>query len=344
MMAILRFFVRLFQWFTLLGVLMALIGTGLGLGGFFLLEHLIRGEQVVMPRVTGMAEADAVKALMEKGLMVEYPLKTVYNNQYAAGFILDQHPQPLNTVKKGRMVQLTLSSGPQRVQIPSLVGRREGDIFSDLRGTGLEVGEIARVYHPEQEADVILAQDPPPGSRIVLARKINLLVSQGPQSPSYVMPNLIGMYESNMQNTLRQTPLLFTEESVAYETTLDTDEWNRVLRQRPEGGAPVTADELVQVWIGSSTNMMTKGRLVEIEFDDIPTQPVGGALSLIVWDERSRITATPVVLSVAPERTGYVKKPLQLFGDALVEVGVVFSQRPLLQYRSLDRQFNPAGS
>lgn len=296
-----------------------------------------------MPRVIGMTESDAVRTLMQNGLTVEYPLEEVNRSDVAAGFIVDQHPYPGNSVKKGRQVKLVLSSGPQRVRIPPLVGRREQDVFSDLRGTTLEVGEIARVHHSGVEANVVLAQDPPPGDRIVLARRVNLLISLGPESPTYIMPNLLGLPEARARALLNQSAFLFNSDAIQYETTLDPDEWNRVLRQRPEAGLPVSTDEPVQIWVGATDSALSSGRMVEVVFEDISVPLGAGTPSLIVWDDLSRVSDIPSVVPVSIELwQDDIIRPMLVYGDALIELGLVRSEIPVLQYESLDQQFYSA--
>ena len=53
-------------------------------------------------------------------------------------------------------------------------------------------GSVARIHLPGVPLDQVISQSPPANASGVSAPKISLLVSDGPETPVYVMPNLTG--------------------------------------------------------------------------------------------------------------------------------------------------------
>jgi beta-lactam-binding protein with PASTA domain len=84
------------------------------------------------------------------------------------------------------------SLGPQRVTIPDVTGGSERIAELNIRRRGLSLGSVAHVSLPDAPLDQVISQSPPPNASGVSAPKINLLVSDGAEPPTYVMPNLTG--------------------------------------------------------------------------------------------------------------------------------------------------------
>jgi serine/threonine-protein kinase len=84
------------------------------------------------------------------------------------------------------------SLGPQRVAIPGVTGGSERVAELNIRRRGLSLGSIARINLPDVQPDQVVSQSPPANASGVSAPKISLLVSDGPEPPVFVMPNLTG--------------------------------------------------------------------------------------------------------------------------------------------------------
>jgi beta-lactam-binding protein with PASTA domain len=84
------------------------------------------------------------------------------------------------------------SLGPQRVEIPNVMGQSERIANINIRRRGLDVGAIAQIRLPDTPEGQVLSQAPPPNASGVSAPKISLLVA-GPSLPqALVMPSFIG--------------------------------------------------------------------------------------------------------------------------------------------------------
>lgn len=247
MWALFRFIYRFVNALVIMIVALSLLGMGMLFGSFYLLDLLVKGEEIETPRVVYMPESDAIKRLVEHGLFPD-PIDYVTSDYTPPGVVVDQRPFPGSRVKKGRRVALTVSSGPQRVQIPNLVGRSEADLMYDLRGAGLEPGLIARVHHSEAPVGRIISQFPPSGPQVVQARRVNALISLGPPIQSFVMPNYVGETVEEARRQILRQPFLFDE--LIEVPTSNPSDWNRVIRQRPEPGARISEEDAVALTIG----------------------------------------------------------------------------------------------
>jgi len=154
--------------------------------------HLaIHGREVAIPKLVGMSPVEAERAGAASGLLVVVE-RQFYSPDIPEGRIMTQMPPPGTKVRRGWSIRVAQSLGPQRVTIPDVTGGSERIAELNIRRRGLSLGSVAHVNLPDAPLDQVISQSPPPNASGVSAPKINLLVSDGAEPPTYVMPNLTG--------------------------------------------------------------------------------------------------------------------------------------------------------
>ncbi|MFH8804669.1 Stk1 family PASTA domain-containing Ser/Thr kinase [Streptomyces sp. NPDC017936] len=99
-----------------------------------------KGRPVDVPDVTGEDLADARAELQEAGLKVKVATEEV-NSEYDKGQVAAQSPRADQRAAEGDTVTLTVSKGPEMVEVPDVVGASVGDAKKLLEGAGFEVDE-----------------------------------------------------------------------------------------------------------------------------------------------------------------------------------------------------------
>ncbi|MFF9282064.1 Stk1 family PASTA domain-containing Ser/Thr kinase [Streptomyces griseosporeus] len=99
-----------------------------------------KGSPVQVPDVTGEDLADAKSDLEGAGLKVEVAAERV-NSEHDAGKVAAQTPGSGSEAAEGDTVTLTLSKGPEMVEVPDVVGESVDDAKRDLKAAGFEVDE-----------------------------------------------------------------------------------------------------------------------------------------------------------------------------------------------------------
>ena len=196
---------------------------------------------ITVPGVVGLNEDDARQRLMDLGLVVMEPHEQV-SEEYDEGTVIQQMPYEGATVKEGRRIYLTVSAGEETVMLPDVVGTTSREARLNLMRLGLSVGNIAKVKNDSIGEDRVIAQSIPGGKRVPAGSRVDLVISEGPES--LTMPDLLGYSLADANTVLKEFGL-----EVGVITRLPTGalEPNTVLSTDPP------ADSLVQ--LGATVNL-----------------------------------------------------------------------------------------
>ncbi|MFG3658860.1 Stk1 family PASTA domain-containing Ser/Thr kinase [Streptomyces sp. NPDC047706] len=99
-----------------------------------------KGARVDVPDVTGGDLGEARERLQEAGLKVRVAAGRI-NSEHEAGQVARQDPGPDGEAAAGDTVTLTLSKGPEMIEVPDVVGDSVDEARQRLRGAGFEVEE-----------------------------------------------------------------------------------------------------------------------------------------------------------------------------------------------------------
>ncbi len=99
-----------------------------------------KGSPVDVPDVTGDELADARQELQDAGLKVEIAPEQI-NSEFDAGQVAQQSPSPDRQLGEGDTVTLTISKGPEQIEVPDVVGDKVDDAKRKLEAAGFEVKE-----------------------------------------------------------------------------------------------------------------------------------------------------------------------------------------------------------
>ncbi|MFC5959722.1 Stk1 family PASTA domain-containing Ser/Thr kinase [Streptomyces pratens] len=99
-----------------------------------------KGNPVDIPDVTGEDLADARAGLEEAGLEVEVATERV-TSEHDAGRVAGQSPEAGGEAVEGDTVTLTLSKGPEMIEVPDVVGASVDEATKTLEAAGFRVEE-----------------------------------------------------------------------------------------------------------------------------------------------------------------------------------------------------------
>lgn len=133
-------------------------------------------KEVPVPRVTGLPVREALAVLTAARFEVSQVMDRM--SLQPAGSVVQQKPKAGSLLLQGRTVVLVVSTGENRVTVPSVIGLTLEQALARLAGARLSA-EVT--YAPDSApAGTVLAQEPPPGSIVARGAKVRFTVSSGP--------------------------------------------------------------------------------------------------------------------------------------------------------------------
>ena len=232
--------------------------------------------EVRVPSVKGLPRETAVKQLNKASLKVN--LDTRPSDSVRAGFAIGTVPKEGTDVERGTRVRLFVSSGPQRVSVPDVIGLDRTSAVDQLDSKGFAVSVAEQ--NSDQPVDQVLSQDPAAGTRLSRGARVTITVSKGPQQVS--VPDLVGRDAAAAERALRAAGL---SAATQQRTVTSADQDGKVLDQHPGGGATAPKGATVVLVVGQlkpqkakqpNTNTNTNTDTTTTPAPPAPTTPTTG--------------------------------------------------------------------
>lgn len=139
-----------------------------------LLVVAARADNVDAPRITGRSRAAYRSALEQSQLHVG----TVERRHDAAraGTVLEQQPTAGEPLEHGDAIDVVVSLGPRRVDVPGVIGLGVAAATVQLRDSGLRIGATTPVPDPGEPGRIV-GQDPDAGSAVADGTAVDLQVA-----------------------------------------------------------------------------------------------------------------------------------------------------------------------
>jgi eukaryotic-like serine/threonine-protein kinase len=151
----------------------------------------ISREGVVVPDLVGKDLVAALEVSNKQGLSLKVADRA-FSTSIPSNYIISQEPRPGGWLRPEGIIRVVISKGMGEFPIPAVHGVNWRDAKATLERYGLRVGDMFRVHSDRVARDTVIAQSPPPDTKIMKGGNITLLVSDGAWPVSYVMPDLSG--------------------------------------------------------------------------------------------------------------------------------------------------------
>lgn len=156
---------------------------------FLLISCNGQEELISTPSIIGLKIRDAEKIAEDKGLLVKVT-KSDFSKDFPIDYIISQDPSPYVLVKKGRIINVVISSGPPKVLVPDLIGMNFKEAQEIIYENKLLLGKIEEILDPNVGVGIIIEQSPSPKTYVEEDTKIDLKISKGVLGQ---IPSLIGL-------------------------------------------------------------------------------------------------------------------------------------------------------
>jgi eukaryotic-like serine/threonine-protein kinase len=234
-------------WPWLLALLLVVLA---GVAGWYafgqIQDSLGGGSTASVPFVVAQREDLAVQNILEKGLKPEVhrePHETV-----KIGVVFEQSPDGGVRVDKGGVVDIRVSKGPPRVEVPDVKGESREDAVAALTEAKLKY-KIRDVFSKEEE-NTVIAQFPLPGRMVIQGTTVQINVSKGVQP--LTVPNVVGQQYDSAAGQLQGRGFAVARRDVDSSQPKDT-----VIDQQPKGGGSLARGGTVILYVSKGPKQST---------------------------------------------------------------------------------------
>jgi serine/threonine-protein kinase len=197
-------------------------------------------ELVPVPSLSGLPLEQA-RVRIDRARLEVGRVTRVFDEQVPEGRVVEQNPQSGTDLEVGDSVDLSVSRGPEPVDIPSIVGLPQEQAETLLVGAGLGV-RVTEDFSAEVEEGNVISQQPSAGGSVAPDTVVTIVVSKGPQQ--FPMPNVVGRDAGNAEGELRALGLNVTA------TQVPGSEGSTVVGQNPDAGTTVEQGDTVRIFVG----------------------------------------------------------------------------------------------
>lgn len=234
----------------------ALLGVCFAISAYGAFKLFVRSGVTPVPDLAGVSEAKAAALLADRGLVLRHGEGgDRFDAEIAAGAVVRQDPPPRTLVKRGSSVVVALSLGPERLRVPDLAGSALPTAQVALAAAGLGVGRTLQVFS-DREVGSVVEQFPPAGSSVAPQTGVDLLLSQGDEGKTFLMPDLVYRDYNGARSFFLRHGFRFG--SVKFEIYEGARE-GVILRQFPLAGHPLTRRDAISVVVAASADTQPPG-------------------------------------------------------------------------------------
>ncbi|WP_030932721.1 Stk1 family PASTA domain-containing Ser/Thr kinase [Streptomyces sp. NRRL S-646] len=229
-----------------LAVLVAvLLILGVGTGVWYINS----GQFTKVPPVLAKTQTQATQQLQKAGLDLG-AVRHAYSDTVQRGTVISSDPAPGTRIRDNRSVALTISDGPETVQVPDVSARPLAEARARLKKSGLEPGMITREFSDDVPKGSVISTTPEAGTKRHAGSAITLVVSKG--SPVDV-PDVTGEDLADAKADLEDAGLTVKVASAQINSEYDK---GQVAAQTPAGDSQAADGDTVTLTLSKGPEMV----------------------------------------------------------------------------------------
>ncbi|WP_457638191.1 PASTA domain-containing protein [Oceanithermus sp.] len=254
---------RLQAWLP--GLLLGLLGTLLIIAAA---NRYLNPPEYVLPDLRGLSAREALEKVAPMGLKVVFSEAGDPNKP--RDVVIEQNPEPGVRVKPLHRLELLINR-PKEGVVPKLSGLTLEEAQQRLAASGFQPADV-KSSHSERPAGTVLATSPPAAAPLPQGEQIKLLVSEGPNTQTTILPNLVSLNLEDAKYLLSVAELRVGD----VQKIPSPEPEGTVLSQSPPAGSELAVGSPVTLTVATRSEVLIpKNTLLEPELP--PSNPEGNA-------------------------------------------------------------------
>ncbi len=238
-----------------------------------------------------MTVAAATTTLNEADLVVG-KVDPQFDEKIPKGIIIGQTPAAGIPAKKGTLVDLVVSKGPDLVVVPSIVGLTQAEADTALQDAGLTSRVASSAFDTKVPAGSVISQDPKKGKQALRNSAVSYVISLGAEQA--VVPDVEGMTKSKATKRLQSAGFKVKVTTSASSSVAE----GVVISQDKSGGGAYPKGSTVTINVSTGPPLVKVPSVKDKTPDAAQSELVG--LGLKVAFTYNNMTATGLVKGQLP--------------------------------------------
>ena len=234
----------------------AMLAVALGIGGWYVLVG--PGSRIVVPSVVGASVEEASAVLAPLGLRSEV-IENRFDEDIAAGKILESNPSGGDKIDAGGSVKLVISKGQERYVIPVLTGLTPEAALKLLTNQPLKSAGIVEEFNTTIPKGLVISTNPSNGQKVKRDTPVTILVSKGIEQ--IALATYVGQSADQAQNELTEAGFN-VESSFAYSETAAA---GTVVSQVPSGVVTAAKGSTITLVVSKGSKFVFIPNIYSIE-------------------------------------------------------------------------------
>jgi len=233
-----------------------MLAVALGIGGWYVLVG--PGSRIVVPSVVGASVEEASAVLAPLGLRSEV-IENRFDEDIAAGKILESNPSGGDKIDAGGSVKLVISKGQERYVIPVLTGLTPEAALKLLTNQPLKSAGIVEEFNTTIPRGLVISTNPSNGQKVKRDTPVTILVSKGVEQ--IALATYVGQSADQAQNELTEAGFN-VESSFAYSETAAA---GTVVSQVPSGVVTAAKGSTITLVVSKGSKFVFIPNIYSIE-------------------------------------------------------------------------------
>jgi beta-lactam-binding protein with PASTA domain len=207
--------------------------------------NLLVSDDDVVPSVVGGTISAASLAINGRGLTIG-TITQQSSTTVPSGNVISESPAAGSYVGPGSSVNLVVSTGPEELAVPNVVGQTQAAATTAITGAGLVVGTVAQQSSSTVASGDVISETPAAGKDVASGSAVNLVVSTG--SVQLAVPNVVGQTQAAATTVITSAGLIVG--TVTQQTNSSVASGD-VVSETPAAGSAVASDSAVNLVVSS---------------------------------------------------------------------------------------------
>ncbi|MFJ3301802.1 Stk1 family PASTA domain-containing Ser/Thr kinase [Streptomyces sp. NPDC086549] len=240
---------------TVVAAVLLVLGVGAGVW------YINSGQFTKVPPLIAKTEEQARARLKADGLHVKQ-VRHAYSDTVKRGTVISTDPAANARIRSNDSVTLTISDGPETVNVPDVQGAALAKARARLKADGLEPGMVTREFSDSIARGSVISTDPRAGTKRHAGAAIALVVSKGSRVD---VPDVTGEDLDAAKQELEGAGLKVEVSSQEVNSEFDK---GQVARQTPAGDSQAAEGDTVTLTISKGPEMVEVPDVVGDSVDD----------------------------------------------------------------------------